>query len=171
MSNVTIWPLAKIVSPEKIEMGSNIIIDDFVLIIPGTKTVIGDYTHIAAHSSVLGGGELIIHGHCGISSGVQIFTGNEDYLGSCLTNPTVPFPYRTVIRSFVHIGKHTLIGANTVILPGVTIGEGAVIGAGSVVKHDCKPWTVYAGAPARAIKPRRSDMILKLEKEMENESL
>lgn len=167
--DVMVWPQAKIVAPEVISIGDSVIIDDFVFIMGGAKTEIGSFVHIASFASVLGGGEFVMEDFAGLSSGGRVYTGNDDYLGGCLTGPTVPFPYRVPIRSFVHIKKHAIIGANTVILPGVVIGEGAAIGAGSVVTKSCEPWTVYVGAPARARVPRRKEKILELEAQLRQE--
>jgi len=164
--DVTIWPLAKIVSPEIISIGDSVIIDDLVFLMGGTKTVIGSFAHIASFTSITGGGEFIMDDFTTLSSGVRVFTGNEDYSGGCLTGSGVPFPYRLPIRSFVHIKKHAIVGAEAVILPGVTIGEGTVIGANSLVRRDCEPWTVYVGSPARAIKSRPKERILELEAQL-----
>src|SRR5690606_4622792 len=82
------------------------------------------------------------------------------------TGPTVPEHFRRPIRSFVHIKKHAIVGANTVILPGVTIGEGAAIGANSLVKDDCEPWTIYVGSPAKPIRSRESETILRMEAQL-----
>lgn len=163
---MTIWPLAKIVSPEIISIGDSVIIDDLVFLMGGTKTVIGSFAHIASFTSITGGGEFIMDDFTTLSSGVRVFTGNEDYSGGCLTGSGVPFPYRLPIRSFVHIKKHAIVGAEAVILPGVTIGEGTVIGANSLVRRDCEPWTVYVGSPARAIKSRPKERILELEAQL-----
>jgi galactoside O-acetyltransferase len=161
--DVTIWPLAKIVTPEVISLGDAVIIDDFVFLMGGCRTTIGSFVHIAVSASIAGGGELVMEDFTGLSGGVRVYTGNEDYLGGSLTNPTVPFPYRQPVRSFVHVGKHAIVGANAVILPGVTIGEGAVVGAGAVVRADCEPWTIYAGNPARIVWTRPSEPMLELE--------
>jgi acetyltransferase-like isoleucine patch superfamily enzyme len=161
--DVTIWPLAKIVSPEVISIGDCVIIDDFVFLVGGVKTRIGSFVHIASFTSITGGGELIMEDFSGLSGGVRIYTGNEDYSGGCLTNPTVPYPYRTPIRSFVRIGRHAIVGANSVILPDVTIGDGVVVGANSVVKGDLQPWTVYAGSPVRPVRKRPKEKIVELE--------
>jgi len=163
---VTIWPQAKIVSPESICIGDSVIIDDFVFIMGGQKTIIGSFVHIASFTSITGGGEFVMEDFSGLSGGVRVYTGNEDYSGVCMTNPTVPYPYRVPIRSFVHIKKHAIIGANAVILPGVVIGDGAVVGANSLVTMDCNPWTMYRGSPAREFKIRPSENILNLEKEL-----
>lgn len=167
--DVTIWPLAKIVSPEVISIGDSVIIDDFVFIVGGKKTIVGSFVHIASFASITGGGEFIIEDFAGVSSGTRIFTGDEDYVGGSLTGPTVPYPYRVPIRSFVHIKKHAILGANTVVLPGVSIGEGAAIGANSLIKEDCEPWTIYAGSPARPLRPRLREPILELEAQLRKE--
>jgi len=164
--DVIIWPQAKIVFPEVITIGDSVIIDDFVFIMGGKSTKIGSFVHIASFTSITGGGELVMENFTALSSGVRVFTGNEDYLGGCLTNSAVPEPYRLPIRSFVHIKKHAIIGANTVILPGVIISEGAAIGANSLVTKDCEPWKIYAGSPAKAIKTRPQDKILELEAQL-----
>jgi galactoside O-acetyltransferase len=167
--DVTIWPLAKIVNPERIGIGDSVVIDDFVFLMGGARSRIGSFVHIASFTSVTGGGEFVMEDFSGLSGGIRVYTGNEDYSGGCLTNPAVPPPYRVPIRSFVRIQKHAIIGANSVILPGVTIGEGAVIGANSLVTKDCDPWTVCFGTPARPRKSRPKETILELEARMRRE--
>lgn len=163
------WPQAKIVLPENISLGDSVIIDDFALLMGGKKTTIGSFVHLASFVSIVGGGEFVMEDFAGISSGGRVYTGNDDYLGECLTGPTVPSPYRTPARSFVHIKKHAIIGANTVILPGLVVGEGAAIGAGSVVTKDCEPWTIYVGSPARVLRLRPKERMLALEAQLRHE--
>lgn len=165
-TNVTVWPMAKVVFPEKIDVGSHVIIDDFSFLVGGEKTRIGNRVHIASFCSITGAGEFEMGDFSGLASGTRVITGNDDYNGGCLTNPTVPSPYRIAKRSFVRIGRHALIGANVVIMPGVTIGEGAIVGACSLVRHDCDPWTAYAGVPAKVLKVRPSCEIKRLEREL-----
>lgn len=164
--DVTIWPLAKIVAPWAISIGHSVIIDDFVLFAGGKRSTLGNFIHIASFTSITGGGELVMEDFSGLSGGVRVYTGNEDYAGAWLTNPAVPPPYRALMRSFVHIGRHAIVGANAVILPGVTIGEGAVVGANALVTQDCEPWTVYVGSPAKAVKLRPHERMLRLEVEL-----
>lgn len=164
--DVIIWPLAKMLSPQVISIGDSVIIDDFVLIMGGKRTMIGSFVHIASFTSISGGGEFVMEDFAGLSGGVRVYTGNEDYLGGSMTNPTIPQPYRIPIRSSVHIKKHVIVGANTVILPGVAIGEGAAIGANSLVRSDCQPWTVYVGSPARPVRSRPRKRILELEAQL-----
>jgi maltose O-acetyltransferase len=52
----------------------------------------------------------------------------------------------------ITVGDGCWIGSRATILPGVTIGDGVVVAAGAVVREDCRPDTLYAGVPARAIR-------------------
>lgn len=167
--DVTIWPLAKIVGAEQITIGDSVIIDDFAFVMGGEATQLGSFVHLASFCSLVGGGRLVVGDFAGLSSGVRVYTGNDDYLGGGLTGPTVPDKYRHALRSFVEVGRHAIVGANSVILPSVTIGEGAAIGANSLVNRDCEPWTIYAGSPARPLKPRPAETIRTLESQLRAE--
>ncbi|MCK4818097.1 acyltransferase, partial [bacterium] len=123
--NVKIYPLVKILNPEVISIGDNVIIDDFVLMDGGKGIKIGNYVHIASFCNITGGGKFVMEDFSGLSSGVRVFTGTEDVSGSSLTNPTIPLKFRNVTRTFVVIKKYAVLGPNVVILPGVTIGEGS----------------------------------------------
>ena len=167
--DVSIWPLAKIIAPERIEIGDSVIIDDFVLLMAGERMQIGSFVHIAAFTSVMGGGRFLMEDFSVLSGGVRVYTATDDYTGGCLTGSAVPAPYRIVERSRVEIGRHAIVGASSVILPGVRIGEGAAVGANSLVTKDCQPWTIYVGSPARPLRSRRSDRILELEAQLRRE--
>ena len=158
--NVRIYSGAKIIGAEFITLGDNVIIDDFVMIYATAPTIIGSHVHIASFCSLTGGGELRMGDFSGLSSGVRVVTGSDDFLGGGLTNPTVPAAFRRVLRSRVDIGRHAIIGANSVLLPGCSIGEGTAVGAGSVVNRDLTPWGICVGSPARRIRERPSEQIL-----------
>lgn len=164
--HVTVWPQAKIVFPDRIWIGDHVIVDDFVLMIPGARAAIGSYVHVASFCSITGGGEFVLDDFSGLSAGCRLITGSEDFTGESLTNPTVPAEFRNVTRSFVRIGRHAILGTNVVVMPGVSIGEGASVGANSLVNRDLEPWTINVGTPARAVKGRPRDAILRLEREL-----
>jgi acetyltransferase-like isoleucine patch superfamily enzyme len=165
-TNVTIYPLARIIDAAVMMIGSDVIIDDFVFIGRHEELVIGNHVHIATHASITGGGRCFLADFCGISSGARLLTGSDDFGGSALTGPTVPPEFRAVSRGEVVVGAHAIIGANAVVLPNVRVGEGATIGAGSVVTKNVEPWTIYAGVPARPLKPRPREAILDLERRL-----
>ena len=63
------------------------------------------------------------------------------------------------------IGNDVWIRYEAVILSGVTIGDGAVIGSRAVVTKDVEPYTIVGGVPAKPIRKRFDEqMIKKLEK-------
>ena len=162
----TIYPLARIINPERLTIGATSQIDDFVFINAGEATTIGEYVHIASFCSIVGGGELVMEDFSGLSAGCRIVTGSDDFTGRALTNPTVPQQFTSVKRAPVRIGRHAILGTNVIVLPGVTIGEGAAIGAGAVVRKSLNPWTIYAGFECVAIRPRPSERMLELEAEL-----
>ena len=59
------------------------------------------------------------------------------------------------------IGNDVWIGNGAIVLRGVKVGDGAVVGAGAVVTKDVEPYTVVVGVPARPIKKRFDDVIIK----------
>lgn len=60
------------------------------------------------------------------------------------------------------IGNDVWIGANSIIFRGVTVGDGAVVAAGSVVTKDVPAYAIVGGVPAKVIKMRFSNEIIKI---------
>jgi acetyltransferase-like isoleucine patch superfamily enzyme len=59
------------------------------------------------------------------------------------------------------IGNDVWIGHNAIIKSGIIIGDGAVIGSGAVVTKDVPPYAIAAGVPAKIIKYRFDEKIIK----------
>ena len=148
---VKIYPLAKIVKPEVIEIGDNCMIDDFTFIYGGQGIKIGRYVHIASFVSIIGGGELIVGDYADIACGARILTGSDTYNGGKRMSSALPLEQRKVIQGRVIIEKDAFIGTNAVIHPDVTIGEGAIIGSNSLVLEDIEPWSINVGSPCKKI--------------------
>lgn len=60
---------------------------------------------------------------------------------------------RLSYRKEIIIGDNVFIGYGVIVLPGVKIGNNVVVAAGSVVTKNLPGNYVYAGNPARPIKP------------------
>ena len=153
--------------PELVSIGNHVAIDGPCYI--SASMEIGNYVHISPFCSIVGGKDAlcIMKDFSGLSVGCRIICASDDYLGSGLTNPTIPAQYRAEVRvATVILKKHALIGTNCVIHPGVNIGEGTVVGSCSLVIKDLEPWTVYIGIPAKPLKPRARDRVLELEERL-----
>lgn len=158
---------ASVYGVSNISIGDNVRIDDFC-IVSGNVTF-GNNIHLAAYSALYGGTAGIrIADYANISSRVCIYAISDDYSGYTMTNPTIPEKYKHIQNEPVYIGKHVIIGSGSTILPGVILEEGSALGAMTMMKHSAKPWTIYAGVPAREIK-KREKKLLDLEREYKNE--
>lgn len=163
-NNVLISDKASIYNPEKIFLGSNIRIDDFCILSAGDGGIeVKNFIHIAAYSSLIGKGKILLEDFCNISSRVSIYSSSDDYSGNSLTNPMVPEKFKNVIHGNVILNKHVIVGAGAVILPNVTIGIGTSIGALSLINKCCDSFSVYGGIPAKKI-GIRNNRILSIEK-------
>jgi galactoside O-acetyltransferase len=165
-TNVKIYDWAKILSPETVTLGSDIIIDDFVFLGSHHRLIIGNHVHIASHASISGGGDVLIGDFAGISSGARLISGTDDFTDGALTGPTLPPAFRSVRRGRIVLGPHVVVGSNAVVLPDVTIGEGSTVGAGAVVTRDLDAWGIYVGAPARKVKTRPRELLLSNEQRL-----
>jgi len=66
-----------------------------------------------------------------------------------------------IAKGDIIIGDDVWIGYGATILSGVRIGQGAVIAAGAVVDKDVPPYAVFGGVPAKVIKYRFDQPIIK----------
>ncbi len=63
---------------------------------------------------------------------------------------------RKSYRNPIKIGNNVFIGVGTIILPGSHIGDNVIVAAGTVVSSNLESNFVYAGNPAKKIKPIES---------------
>ena len=152
-SNLKIYEFTKIINPEFIFVGDNVIIDDFTLLNANKESIIeiGSWVHITNFSS-LSGGPIKIGNFCGISSGCRIIAGTEQYQNGALMNPPIPPKYRSINKAGCVMENFSFLSANCVLFPGVTVKEGAIAGAGSVIREDLGPWGVYVMKNGKMVK-------------------
>ena len=142
--------------------------------------IVGDFTYIAdsefeshvTHLYEWNGDKLIIGKFCQIASGVEfVMNGANHQMNAVSTFPFYtlegwdmepPTPADLPLKGDTVIGNDVWIGQNAVILPGVRIGDGAIIGADSVVGGDVAPYCVAAGNPARTLRKRFDDELIRL---------
>ena len=62
---------------------------------------------------------------------------------------------------YCEIGNDVWIGNDARLMAGIRIGDGAVVGAGAVVTKDVPPYTIVAGNPARTIRTRFPEEIIR----------
>ena len=157
--DVRVHEQAIVARPELVEIGNHVAIDMWVYL--STQAILGNYIHIAPSVSIIGGAPalLTMEDFTNIGSGGRIVCATDDFMQG-LISPVVPIEHRTVINKPITFKRFATLGVNCTVLPGVTLGEGCIVGANSVVTKDTEPWMVYAGSPARPIKPRDSKRIL-----------
>ena len=148
--------------------------------ITNPNIIVGDFTYIAdsefeshvTHHYGWNGDKLMIGKFCQIASGVEFVMNGANHQ----MNAVSTFPFYTLegwemeppamsdlpLKGDTIVGNDVWIGQNAVILPGVHIGDGAIIGANSVVGSDISPYAVVVGNPAREIRKRFDDELIRL---------
>ena len=139
----------------------------------GIRTTIGAGTYISG-PAIIRGLESIGR-FCSLGNNILIGPGNHptNWLSSS------PFQYNAIymdhpeFRQFgitgktfdspspVSVGDDVWIGSNVTILSGVRVGTGAIVGAGSVVTKDVPPYAICVGVPAKIIRYRFTQDIIK----------
>lgn len=87
---------------------------------------------------------ITLGSHCVISQDAYLCGATHDF-------EAAGFP---MLSRPIRIGRRAWICARAVVGPGVVVGDGAVLGLASVTTRDLDAWTVYVGAPARALRQR-----------------
>ena len=148
--------------------------------IKNKNIIVGDFTyfadtdfekHVTHHYDFIGD-KLIIGKFCQIGAGVNfVMNGANHQMNAVTTFPfyifegwkqKVPPLNKMPLKGDTIIGNDVWIGQNVTILPGVHIGDGAIIGLNSVVGRDVAPYTIVAGNPAKVIRKRFDNQLIKL---------
>ncbi len=111
--------------------------------IPWNLTI-GDYSSLGDGTIVYNLGPVAIGRRVTVSQHAHLCAGSHDF-----TRWNMP-----LLRPPITIGDDAWIAADAFVGPGVSVGEGAILGARACAFKSLKPWTVYAGHPAQALRPR-----------------
>ncbi len=176
--NVFVGKGVTIRAPKRIELGSNVIIDDNVVLDakgdPNTSFIkCGNEVEISRNSilSCKGGGSIELGDFVAIGRNVllsslkPLIIDNNCSIGpySCLLasghgweDPEKPVALQNREIKKIIIEENVWLGAHVVVMDGVTIGKNSIIAVGSVVTQDIGPYLIAAGTPARVIARRES---------------
>jgi acetyltransferase-like isoleucine patch superfamily enzyme len=164
-NNVRISRKASLYGASRLSIGSNVRIDDFVVISAGAGGIkIGSHVHIAVYTCLIGAGRIELGDFANLSSRVSVYSSSDDFSGNSMTSPVIDERFTNVTHLPVTIGRHTIIGTGSAVMPGAILGEGVAVGALSLVKGNLEPLGIFAGCPARKVGTRTSGM-LRMEEE------
>lgn len=136
------------------------------------RSEVGKYTLIEKYTSIH---DATIGAFCEISWNVSIGGDNHNYklpsihhfywqrqfgFGEDLTESGKVFMDK-IKDEECEIGNEVWIGCNAVINRNVKVGDGAIIASGAVVTKDVPPYAIVGGVPAKIIKYRFPEEIIK----------
>ena len=109
--------------------------------------------------------KLSIGNYCSIAGNVYFIVCGEHRMDTISTYPFKAYychhKYEATSKGNIVVNDDVWIGENVTILSGITIGQGSVIAAGSVVTKDVPPYSIVCGNPAKVIKKRFNDDLIK----------
>ncbi|MBV52978.1 MAG: chloramphenicol acetyltransferase [Coxiellaceae bacterium] len=168
MPDGEVWPhtlfLKNVIDHPHIHIGDFTYYNDFRKVIEDFRQLLFPYLHEFAPESVFVGKFVQI------AQGVQIITSSANHqMDGFSTYPFCVFgepwssSYQPVWpnKGDTRIGNDVWLGHESVIMPAVSIGNGAIIAARSVVTRDVPAYSIVAGNPARVIRKRFSDAMIK----------
>nr|WP_314898198.1 hypothetical protein [uncultured Flavobacterium sp.] len=167
--NVIIGKTVRIRYPHLVEIGDNVIIDDFTYI--STALILHSNVHISAGCKIIGGANARVEmlSYSTLAPNVVLSAGSDDYLSGIAT-PMVTLDFKANAKiGRITLHKHCIVGAGSVVLPDVIFKEGACLGALSLANENLDEYKLYAGIPAKQIKSRNKEEIQELEKKLNNE--
>lgn len=153
---VDIFDPTLLLNPGMIVIEEHSRIDSFCKLEGGRGLRIGEYVHVASFCHLnIGGGTLEIGDHCFFASGSKVVTGGNKDDGRSMSAVS-PAELQVLKYGVVAFEPYSGMLTNATVLPGVTLHRGAVAAAGSVVTKDIPEWEIWAGAPAKFLRRRRT---------------
>jgi len=125
------------------------------ILAPG-NVKIGKNVYINHNTDIYGQGGVEIGDYVLIGPNTNILSVNHAF-----SDWTKPITEQGITIKKVTIEEDVWICANVTVIPGVTIGKGSIIGANALVAKDVEPYSIMGGVPAKLIKKRFPDKILK----------
>ena len=173
--NVKIGANVKIVNPQYISIGNNVVISDNVTLIArgeggitiDDNVVLNDRVYLDTERADLGyinigknvyiGTGTTLFGHVGLEIGEHtLFAQNITITpySHIFSNPDEPIINQGGHMEKVVIGRDCYLGMGVCVMYSGSIGDGSVIGAHSTVVKPIPAFSVAVGTPAKVIKKR-----------------
>lgn len=114
--------------------------------------------------------KLVIGKFCAIAAETKFIMTGDHKLDAISTYPFPIFQQgwekvydvaNLPVKGDIIIGNDVWLGYDSLIRNGVTIGDGAIIAARSVVVKDVPPYAIVAGNPAKVVKLRFDESMIK----------
>lgn len=159
--------LNAVIKDPSIEVGDYTIYNDFV-----SDPLLFERNNVLYHYPI-NHERLIIGKFCSIACGAKFLFNCANHTLKSLSTYTFPLFYEEwgleksdVVSAWdnkgdIVIGNDVWIGYEAVIMAGVHIGNGAIIAARAVVTKDVPPYTIVSGVPARLIKKRFDEEVIR----------
>jgi acetyltransferase-like isoleucine patch superfamily enzyme len=119
------------------------------------KLIVGNYCSIGINSKFYLGGN---HRHDWITTYPFHVKWLHNNIFDTLKDDINGYP---LSNGDIIIGNDVWFGENVTVMSGIKIGDGAVIGTNSTVVKDVEPYSIVGGHPAKHIKYRFNDEIVK----------
>lgn len=134
-----------------VSVGRDVAVGARALVMSRRDCILGDRVRI--------GPDFTCHVNLHVGSG-SLISGRVSIVGDdhAIDSSEDVFSVERGGEQLVVMEGDNLIGFGAIIVGARRIGRGAVVGAGCVVTSDLSQNTVYAGVPARALRPRRRDV-------------
>ena len=110
------------------------------------------------------GGTISIGKYCQLGVDVALHATNHpiSYMTTYINKNLFDGELKSLKQeNVIAIGHDVWLGHGVIIVGNVTVGNGAIIAAGSVITKDVEPYAIVAGVPAKEIRKRFSDTIIK----------
>jgi acetyltransferase-like isoleucine patch superfamily enzyme len=142
----------------------NVIFDNVSMV----NSKIGDHTYIQKNAMIAASN---IGKYCSIAGNAAIGLPQHE-INLVSSHPVFYLQNTPLARKYcksdhgrpsqrVEIGNDVWVGYGAMIMSGVSVGTGAIIGAGSIVTKDVPPYAIVIGAPARLVRYRFDEELVK----------
>lgn len=142
----------------------------FLLRLFGAK--VGRHVHVYPKVNVWAPWNLVVGDYVGIADGVELYNILPIWIGDrcvvsqraylCTGSHDIDSQNFQLVAKPIVLEPYVWVCAQAFVGPGVRLAQGAVIGAGAVLTKSVDvPWSVWAGNPARYVRARADNLMVR----------